>query len=103
MDLNNGTGFQGLAENTGDGADESLSGTLTLYNPSSTTFQKQWIYSANYLYYNDLSANVYAAGYFNEDSNDIDAIQFKMSFWNAGAGSDDPTTFDGQISLYGIT
>ena len=40
-DLAQGTGFQSLAQNVGNGADESVSGSLTLFNPSSTTYVKQ--------------------------------------------------------------
>ena len=38
QDLAQSTGFQTLNNSIGNGADESTSGTLTLFNPSSTTY-----------------------------------------------------------------
>jgi len=77
----------------GDGADESLSGYLHLFKPSSTTFVKHWhavtnFYDNNHAY----TVNAYTAGYFNTASA-IDAIQFKMDSGNIDAGT---------ITLYGI-
>ncbi len=47
FDLAQGTGFQPLALNQGNANDESATGTLTLFNPSSTTFVKHFIFSGN--------------------------------------------------------
>ena len=90
-DLAQGTGFQQLGFNIGNGADESLSGSLTLFNPSSTTYVKHFIAVTQYLHQADRSYNDYAAGYANTTSA-VNAIQFKMDSGN----------FDGTIYLYGI-
>jgi len=95
-DIAQGTGGQGLAGaagsgNMGSGSDESMSGELMLFNPSSTTFVKHYIARVNYYQATNLSVNTYIAGYFNTTS-DIDAVQF-------AASSGD---FDGTIKLYGI-
>jgi hypothetical protein len=46
-DLAQSTGFQNLLTWIGNGADESASGTLTLFNPSSTTYVKHFIANTN--------------------------------------------------------
>ena len=99
--VGDGTG-QSLGFNMGNGADEALSGTLTFYNPSSTTFVKHFLYRGTYYYYSNRTINVYAAGYIN-DTNDVNAFLFGMNFWNTGSSSIDDGNFDGQISLYGIS
>ena len=93
-DLAQSTSFQELIRQVGNGADESCSGTLQLFNPSSTTYVKHFIANTNgYLASgaNNFSVNGYVAGYGNTTSA-INAIQFKMSSGN----------FDGTIYLYGI-
>ena len=94
FDLAQGTGFQPLALNQGNANDESATGTLTLFNPSSTTFVKQFLFSGS----NSHDANTpgavtgHFAGYANTTSA-VDAIQFKMSTGNIDAGT---------IKMYGI-
>ena len=91
-DLAQSTSFQRLSESLGNADDESLSGTLQIFNPSSTTFVKHFIATINYIHKSDRSYNFYIAGYFNTASA-IDEIQFKMSSGNVDAGT---------IKLYGI-
>ena len=92
-DLAQGTGFQGLtAGDMGIDNDQSLSGEMWLFNPSSTTFVKHFFSRANYSHNSDLTVNSYSAGYFNTTA-DITAIQFKASSGNIDAGT---------IKLYGI-
>jgi len=99
------TGFgydSGLAQSTADAfitvgdigsaADESTSGYLHLFNPSSTTFVKHFISAATIYGSNPQSQITYGAGYGNTTSA-IDAIQFKMDSGNIDAGT---------ITLYGI-
>ena len=76
----------------GNGNDEDGCGTLHLFNPSSTTFVKHFISRCHSYNSNDYANDMYIAGYFN-DTNDIDAVQFKMSTGNIDAGD---------ICLYGI-
>jgi len=87
-----GTAFQRLCEGLGNDNDQSLSGYLHLFNPSSTTFVKHFITQTNQVRYNDRLYNFHIAGYFNTTSA-IDEIQFKMSSGNIDAGT---------IKLYGI-
>ena len=91
-DLAQSTAFQQLMSEVGNGSDESGSGIIHLFNPSSTTYVKHF-YSRfiEYQGENDGAFDVYIAGYIN-DTNDVDAIQFKMSSGN----------FDGVIQMYGI-
>ena len=91
-DLAQSTSFQRLSESLGNANDESLSGTLQIFNPSSTTFVKHFIATINYIHYSSRSYNFYIAGYFNTTSA-IDEIQFKMSSGNVDSG---------KIKLYGI-
>ena len=99
--LNNRSGNEGLAQNTGfqvlnlnmgNGNDESLSGELTLFNPSSTTFVKHFIATTQYYQDGDASLNYYIAGY-NNVTAAIDGVQFKMNSGNIDSG---------KIKLYGI-
>jgi len=84
------TGFQRLSEEIGNGNDESLSGYLHLFNPSSTTYVKH--FTARTAGQIGSPRDVFVAGYFNTTSA-IDEIQFKMS-------SDEIQ--GGDICLYGI-
>jgi hypothetical protein len=87
-----GTAFQEFNAGLGNGADDSVSGYLHLFNPSSTTFVKHFIGDTNTSYNGGLSVNWKIAGYINTTSA-IDEIQFKMSSGNID---------DGIIKLYGI-
>ena len=91
LDLAQATGYQPLGYQTGNGADESQAGTLTLYSPSSTTFVNHFIARASNYRSNDFMEDSFIAGYFNTTSA-INAIQFKPESGN----------FDGVIKLYGI-
>ena len=91
-DLAQGTGFQIILGLIGNDADQSASGSLTLFNPSSTTFVKHFIADFSNVINNDQAVHSFSAGYFNTTSA-IDEIQFKMSSGNIDAGD---------ICLYGI-
>jgi len=90
-DLAQSTAFQPLTEDLGNGADESCSGTLTLFNPSSTTYVKHFIATTSHYQSNNFIFNTFTAGYGNTTSA-INAIQFKMPSGN----------MNGKIYLYGI-
>jgi len=92
-DLAQSTAFQILASDIGNGNDEDGCGTLQLFNPSSTTFVKHFISRCHSYNSNDYANDMYIAGYFN-NTNDVDAVQFKMSSGNIDAGT---------ITLYGIS
>jgi hypothetical protein len=91
LDLAQETTFQGMVEDIGNGADEANSGTLLLFNPSSTTYVKHYISNLNAYQLNNASIQHFIAGYGNTTSA-INAIRFQMSSGN----------MDGTIYLYGI-
>ena len=98
-DLAQGTGFQNINAfsqlNTNN--DGSLSGTLNLFSPSSSTFIKHFISRISSVGLddssNEYSDSTFVAGYGNTTSA-VDAVQFKMSSGNIDAGT---------IKLYGVT
>jgi hypothetical protein len=92
FDQAQGTAFQRIIDAIGNLADESGSGTLYLFNPSSTTFVKHYMSNCNSYVDGTYSTNYFSAGYYNTTSA-IDAVQFKMSSGNIDAGT---------IKLYGI-
>ena len=87
-----GTGFQYISRSVGNDNDQTIAGYLHLFNPSSTTFVKNFIARTNVYLHADYSQDTFTAGYFNTTSA-IDEIQFKMSSGNMDAGD---------ICLYGI-
>ena len=94
FDLAQSTSIQALANSIEDDADGSASGTLYLFNPSSTTYVKQRYSNMQMMQYgtSPLSQETFVAGYIN-DTSAVDAIQFSL---NTG-------TFDGIIKLYGVS
>ena len=91
-DLANGTGILNLSSATGSGNDESCSGSLHLFNPSSTTFATHFISDVQGSYGATYSINHKVAGYCNS-TDAINAVQFTFSSGNIDAGD---------ICLYGI-
>ena len=75
----------------GNDSDHCISGSLTIFNPSSTTFVKHFLARSNYTNHADVSIDCYLGGYGNTTSS-INAFKFLMSSGN----------FDGTIKLYGI-
>jgi len=86
-----GTDFLHLVGDLGNVADESASGELHLFNPSSTTYVKHW--------YSDVQCNSavvylhhsYNAGYINTTTA-IDEVQFKLTAGN----------MNGTIKMWGV-
>ena len=95
FDLAQSTSAQilGIGGSIGNGNDESLSGTLQLFNPSSTTFVKHFISYLNSYDASNTSINNYVAGYCNVTAA-IDGVQFTMSSGNIDAGT---------IKMYGVS
>jgi len=93
-DLAQSTDFQNISRQMGNNNDDSCSGHLHLFNPSSTTFVKHFISTVNDARKsaNPYSQHCFMAGYGNTTSA-VDAIQFKQSSGNIDAGD---------ICLYGI-
>jgi hypothetical protein len=92
LDQAQGTSYHTFAEGLGNDNDHSLTGTLHIFNPSSTTFVKHFITRTQYTHASDRAYSMFTAGYFNTTSA-IDEIQFKMSSGNIDSGT---------IKLYGI-
>ena len=91
-DLAQSTGEQVLFEGLGGDADQSLSGEMFLFNPSSTTFIKHYMYRACNSQQSDQFRVAYKAGYCNVTAA-IDGVKFSISSGNIEAGT---------IKLYGI-
>ena len=91
-DLAQSTSAQPIASAIGNDNDQSCSGSLLLFNPSSTTFVKHFMSDADVIHASDLSLRQVSAGYCNVTAA-IDAVQFSMSSGNIDAGT---------IKLYGI-
>ena len=85
------TAFANLVDNLGADNDQTCSGSLTIYNPSSI-FVKHFMSRLNNYHQNEYSMDQYSAGYFNTTSA-VDAVQFKMSSGNIDSG---------QILLFGL-
>ena len=91
-DIAQGTGFQSLANGVGAGNDESLSGEMYIFNPSSTTFVKHFIATVNFYEDANMSVQHFTSGYCNLTGY-LDGVQFKMSSGNIDSGI---------FKLYGI-
>jgi len=91
-DLAQSTSDQVLDDGLGNDNDQALSGSLTLFNPSSTTFVKHFISDINEIQDNDMSLRGFVAGYGNTTSA-IDAVKFQMSSGNIDSG---------EILLFGV-
>ena len=94
QDLAQSTDYQRLLSYGDVGADDdqSLSGYLQLFNPSSTTFVKHFIARTSDSDATDYQIDSYIAGYGNTTSA-VNAINFQMSSGNIDSGD---------ICLYGI-
>jgi len=91
-DLAQSTAFQEIGiGGLGNDTDESLSGSLQLFNPSSTTYVKHFISNTNLYSSGNYSIQSFVAGYGNTTSA-VNAVRFQMSSGN----------FDGTIYLYAI-
>jgi hypothetical protein len=91
-DLAQSTAFQNICDALGNDNDQSCSGYLHLFEPSSTTYTKHFIIRVFRTHQSEYASDLHTAGYFNTTSA-VDAIQFKMSSGNIDAGT---------ITLYGL-
>ena len=91
-DLAQGTGAQHIGQDIGVNNDDSTSGELWLYNPSSTTFVKHFMARTSNCVSTPTAQDAYTAGYVNSTSA-VDAVQFSISSGNMDSGT---------IKLYGI-
>jgi hypothetical protein len=92
-DLAQSTSDQILSvDGVGNDSDQNFSGTLHLFNPSSTTFVKHFIANGNNAQPSDYSQQGLTAGYGNTTSA-VNAIRFQMSSGNIDSGT---------IKMYGV-
>ena len=87
-----GTSYQHLVPHQGGAAEESLSGVLTLYAPSSTTYVKHFMARFNGNLLGEYSIGNHIAGYINTTSA-IDEIDFKFASGEIQGG---------EIKMYGL-
>jgi len=87
------TDFQDIIDDLGYDNDQSASGELWLFGPSSTTFLTHWMSNMQIHNSSDYSVNFRTAGYFNTTAA-IDEIQFKPESGTLDAG---------KIKLYGLS
>jgi len=80
-----------LEHYVGNGADESISGRMWLYAPSSGTYVKHWMAQFSENAQHNAAYSTYVAGYIN-DTTAIDDIRFNMASGN----------LDGVIKMYGL-
>jgi hypothetical protein len=86
-----GTSYQNLCFDLGNGADESCAGILHLFNPASTTYVKHFYARFHGYHTSNYCIDNFVSGYFNTTSA-INALQFKMT----------SGVHDGHYSMYGI-
>ena len=91
-DLAQSTAVQRLGY-VGTENDESLAGTMHLFDPASTTFVKHFISEVLGYHSSDLAINTSVSGYCNVTAA-IDGVQFTMASGNIDSGT---------IKLYGIS
>ena len=91
-DLAQSTNFKQIMGGLGADNDQSGSGILHLFNPSSTTFVKHFILRSQKAHRSDRTIDKLHAGYFNT-TNAINAVQFKMDSGNIDSGT---------IKMYGV-
>ena len=92
-DQGQGTAYQNLFYNLDYENDDSCSGILTLYNPSSTTYVKHFVSTMQGNHHTSAYSMVsHVAGYINVTAA-IDEISFKMDTGNIDAGT---------IHMYGV-
>ena len=92
LDLAQSTSFSLCLRNLGTDNDQTASGEMYLFSPSSTTFVKHFMIRGSADTHSDYLNNHFVAGYCNTTTA-IDGVQFKMASGNIDAG---------RIALYGI-
>ena len=86
-----GSSYQQIMQDMGNGSDESGNGELHLFDPASTTYVKHFYSRASHYHKDNAAVDDNFSGYFNTTSA-INAISFKMSSGN----------FDGTIKMWGV-
>jgi len=92
QDLAQSTGFQTIGFGIGFDNDQSLSGSMSVFNPSSTTFVKHFMSNSNLYEDGNFSIQQFIAGYANTTSA-LTNIKFQMASGNID---------DGKILMFGL-
>tara|TARA_R100000030_G_scaffold100365_1_gene93223 strand:+ start:571 stop:1233 length:663 start_codon:yes stop_codon:yes gene_type:complete len=92
IDQAQGTAFQKISESLGNGNDESASGELYLFSPSSSVFVKHFMARVQNYSNADETVDTFIAGYVNTTTA-LTRVQFKIDSGNIDSGT---------IKLYGI-
>lgn len=92
-DLAQSTAYQVIMQDPGNDNDQSGSGTINLFDPSSTTFVKHFISDTNEYQGSDYTVRKFLAGYANTTSA-INAVDFKFASGNIDSGT---------IIMYGVS
>ena len=85
--------FQKIAKDKGADNDQAISGILTLYDPSSTTFVKHFVSISHGSQNSDYAQSAYVAGYINVEAA-ITKVKFMMSSGDIASGT---------IKMFGVT
>ena len=91
-DVAQGTGVVKLVQGCGNDNDMCTAGTLTLYDPSNTTFVKHFVARTNTIHASNRTYEWHVAGYCNVTAA-IDGVQFSFA---------DGTIDSGTIKMYGV-
>ena len=86
------TGYLNISEALGADNDQCTNGIIQLFDPSNTTFVKNFIARMAYNHQNDRIMDIYIGGYCNTTAA-IDGVQFKMDSGNIDSGT---------FKLYGV-
>ena len=92
QDLAQSTGFQTIGFGIGFDNDQSLSGSMSVFNPSSATFVKHFMSNSNLYEDGNFSIQQFIAGYANTTSA-LTNIKFQMASGNID---------DGKILMFGL-
>ena len=95
-----GTAFQHISDQLEADNDSCLCGTLRIFDPSNTTFSKQFIARTQFHQADPSSREYYVAGYFTTTTA-LTRFQFKIVGTSSGAGNSN-TIDSGTIKLYGV-
>ena len=92
-DQEQGTAFQTIFKEVGNDADQACSIRLQLFNPSSTTYVKNFYSRGFGSLHHQYIQDQYCAGYINEAATALTSIRFQLGSGNINAG---------KIKMYGI-
>jgi hypothetical protein len=92
FDQAQGTAYQPISEGVYTFSDSSVSGVLTLYAPSSTTYVTHFSSRLNMMAGSPVTVDMFCSGYINVTSA-IDEISFKFASGNIDAG---------EVRMYGV-